>query len=63
MPAWSDLGTTYSRVGVWKNDAVKIIANDQGNLTTPSYVAVTNAERLLGDAAKNRVARIPENTV
>jgi L1 cell adhesion molecule like protein len=50
-------------VGVWKNDGVEIIANDQGNRTTPSYVAFTQTERLIGDAAKNQVARNPENTV
>merc|ERR1712072_564585 len=50
-------------VGVWKNDGVEIIANDQGNRTTPSYVAFTDSERLIGDAAKNQVARNPENTV
>ena len=47
---------------MWKNDGVEIIANDQGNRTTPSYVAFTDTERLIGDAAKNQVARNPENT-
>jgi len=58
-----DLGTTYSCVGVWQGDHVEIIANDQGNRTTPSYIAFTDSERLLGDAAKSQVAMNPKNTV
>ncbi|KAF8266602.1 heat shock protein 70 family [Lactarius quietus] len=59
-----DLGTTYSYLrGVWQNDRVEIIANDQGNRTTPSYVAFSTEERLIGDAAKNQAAMNPRNTV
>ena len=58
-----DLGTTYSCVGIWQNDRVEIIANDQGNRTTPSFVAFTDSERMIGDAAKNQCAMNPTNTV
>ncbi|CAM0877176.1 unnamed protein product [Alopecurus aequalis] len=59
-----DLGTTYCCVGVWQHDRVEIIANEQGNRTTPSYVAFTaDSKRLVGDAAKNQVAMNPTNTV
>jgi len=59
-----DLGTTYSCVGVFKNGRVEIIANDQGNRITPSYVAfMENSDRLVGDAAKNQATINPENTV
>ena len=58
-----DLGTTYSCVGHWKDERVEIIANDQGNRTTPSYVAFTDSERLIGDGAKNQAAMNPHNTV
>jgi len=58
-----DLGTTYSCVGVWKDNRCEIIANDMGNRTTPSYVAFSDSERLVGDSAKNQSSANPENTV
>ena len=58
-----DLGTCNTVVGVWQNDRVEIIANEQGNRTTPSYVAFTETERLIGDGAKSQAAANPNNTV
>ena len=58
-----DLGTTYSCVAVWQNERVEIIVNDQGNRTTPSYVAFTPIEHLVGDAAKIQVARNPTDSI
>lgn len=58
-----DLGTTYSAASVWRNQRVEIVPNTQGNRTTPSYVAFTDTERLVGDAAKNQAALNPANTI
>ncbi|KAI9128216.1 hypothetical protein K1719_001209 [Acacia pycnantha] len=58
-----DLGTTYSCVAIWQHDRVEVIVNDQGNRTTPSYVAFTDTQRMVGDAAKNLAAHNPVNTV
>ena len=60
-----DLGTTYSCVAVWQEQhcRVEIIHNDQGNRTTPSFVAFTQNQRLIGDAAKNQASANPQNTV
>jgi len=58
-----DLGTTTSCVSVWKNDRAEVIANEQGNRITPSYVAFTSTERLIGDAAKNQASANAKNTI
>ncbi|EYU41697.1 hypothetical protein MIMGU_mgv1a025338mg, partial [Erythranthe guttata] len=58
-----DLGTTYCCVAVWQNGRVEIIPNEVGNRTTPSYVGVTNSERLIGNAAENQVVVNPTNTI
>ncbi len=63
LPAASHAQFIRSCVGVWQHDRVEIIPNEQGNRTTPSYVAFTDTERLIGDAAKNQVAMNPTNTV
>ena len=58
-----DLGTTNSCVGVWKDGRVEVIANDQGNRTTPSFVSFNHEDRLIGDAAKSQASSNPKNTV
>jgi len=58
-----DLGTTYSCAAVWRNERVEMIVNDQGNRTTPSYVAFTGSQRMIGDPAFNMAACNPTNTV
>ncbi|KAL7587496.1 hypothetical protein Lser_V15G39495 [Lactuca serriola] len=58
-----DLGTTYSCVAVWKHNRIEIIPNDQGNRTTPSWVAFTNTEQLVSDGAKNQITKNPANTL
>merc|ERR1719372_3229 len=58
-----DLGTTYSCVGIYKNGRVEIIPNDQGNRITPSYVAFTDDERMIGEAAKNQATINPSQTL
>ena len=63
IAAGFDVGTTYSVTAVFQNERVEVIANDQGNRTTPSYVAFTDSERLIGDAAKNQASMNPSNTV
>ena len=57
------MGTTYSHVSVWQNNRIEIIANDQGNHMTPSYVTFTDKTRLIGNAAKNQAAMNPYNTI
>jgi L1 cell adhesion molecule like protein len=58
-----DLGITYSCVAVWRHDQIEVIANDQGNKITPSYVSFTNSQRMIGDSAFNAAASNPTNTV
>ncbi len=63
VAAGIDLGTCMTAVSIWRNGRTEVIANDQGNRITPSYVAFTDTERLVGDAAKNQASMNPKNTI